>query len=577
MESYQLILDLVIALGAALLGGAVAQRLGQPVLIGYIIAGILIGPNTPGLVANHANVETLAFLGVAFLMFSIGVEVSLSELNHVRRVALVTGGVQVPLTIVIGTLTGLAIGWSWQAAVLLGSAFAISSTIVALKLLAARGELISPHGRTALGIGIVQDLCLVPIIAFLPVLTDDTGNLAWSLVRSFGTAAIALVLVIIAGAKVAPRLFRAVARTESRELFLGMIVLVALGTALASEQAGLSIALGAFLAGLMVSESGFDTQVLSEVIPLRDLFASLFFVSVGMLLEPLYVIHHVWVVLALIAILVGGKLLLIGGALLATGVNYRTATYSAVLLAQMGEFSFVIAGLGLTKGIIANDQYALILAVALGSILLSPLMLHFAPSLVVLSNRLPGVHVKESLEVGAEPDPSTDVDHVILCGYGRVGAVLGDVLAEQDFPYTVIDINPTTTRELRERGILAFYGDAGSEDLLVRAGIHSASVLVVTVSDLLASRAAIRRARQLNPDITIITRAVSRDEVRVLHEAGADEIIQPEFEAGLECVGHMLRTLGMQDDSVASIVNTRRQSLYDSDTPERHTTLTPTR
>jgi CPA2 family monovalent cation:H+ antiporter-2 len=218
----------------------------------------------------------------------------------------------------------------------------------------------------------------------------------------------------------------------------------------------------------------------------------------------------------------------------------------------------------LYKGIIANDQYALILAVALGLILLSPLLLHFTPRLVRLSNRLPGVHNKESMEVGAEPTPSTDVDHVILCGYSRVGAVLGDVLAEQDYPYTVIEINPITTRELGERGILAFYGDAGSEDLLDRSGIRRASVLVVTVSDLLGSRAA-------------ISRAVSRDEVRVFHEAGADEVIQPEFEAGLECVGYMLRTLGMHDDSVASIVNTRRQSLYDSDTPERHTTLTPTR
>lgn len=575
MEDYQLILDLVIALGAALAGGAVAQRLGQPVLIGYIIAGIIIGPNTPGLVANHHNVETLAFLGVAFLMFSIGVEVSLSELNHVRRVALVTGGVQVPLTIVIGTMTGMAIGWTWQASVLLGGAFAISSTIVALKLLAARGELISPHGRAALGVGIVQDLSLVPIIAFLPVLTNDHDHLALSLVRSFGTAAIALVLVIVAGAKLAPHLFRAVARTESRELFLVMIVLVALGTALASEQAGLSIALGAFLAGLMVSESGFDTQVLTEVIPLRDLFASLFFVSVGMLLEPVYVFHHAWVILALLAILVLSKLVLIGGAMLATGVNHRTATYSAVLLAQMGEFSFVLAGLGLTKGIIANDQYALILAVALGSILLTPLTLHFAPYLASLANHLPGVQIKESLEVGAEPPPSTDVDHVILCGYGRVGAVLGDVLAEQDFPYTVIEVDPARTRELRERGILAFYGDAGTEDMLVRAGIHSASVLVVTVSDLLASRAAIRRARLLNPGITIITRAVSRDEVRVLQEAGADEIIQPEFEAGLECVGYMLRTLGMPDNNVASIVNARREELYQSDSPQAHPVLHP--
>jgi CPA2 family monovalent cation:H+ antiporter-2 len=562
MEDLRLIVDLVLALGAALLGGAIAQRLGQPVLIGYIIAGILIGPNTPGLVANHANVETLAFLGVAFLMFTIGVEVSFAELNVVRRVALFTGGIQVPLTIAVGALAGLAIGWSWQAAVLLGGAFAISSTIVALKLLASRGESNSPHGRTALGIGIVQDLCLVPIIALLPVLTGESENLLLSVTQSLGTAAIALVVVVVIGTKLAPRLFYVIAQTESRELFLVTIVLAALGTALASEAAGLSFALGAFLAGLMVSESGFDSQVLSEVIPLRDLFASLFFVSVGMLVDPDYVIHHAWVVLALVVTLVLGKMLIIGGALLAAGANYRTTTYTAILLAQMGEFSFVLAGVGFADGIIGDDQYALILAVALGSILVSPALLQLGPVFVGWSKRLPGVQAKEAAEVGEEPPASEHANHVVLCGYGRVGAVLGDVLSHHRFPFTVIEINPATVRELRDRGVPAYYGDAGSDALLQRAGIQDSSVLVVTVSDLLASRAAIRRARELNPGITIITRAISRNEVQVLKEAGADRIIQPEFEAGLELVDYMLEVLGMPVEDVATIVAARRLSLY---------------
>src|SRR5680860_23430 len=346
MEEYRLIVDLVIALGAALLGGVIAQQLGQPVLIGYIVAGILIGPNTPGLVAEIANVETLAGLGVAFLMFTIGVELSFSELRRVRHLAIFTGGVQIPLMIAVGVLAGLAIGWSWQAAAVLGGCFAISSTIVLLKLSASRGEANSPHARTALGIGIVQDLALVPIIALLPVLTGDSENIARSLLQSLATAGIALVLVVVVGTKLAPRALYAVARFESRELFLVTIVFIALGTAILSEMAGLSLALGAFLAGLVVSESEFDSQILSEVIPLRDLFATLFFVSVGMLLEPGFVLENAWLVLGLLATLVIGKLLITGGALLATGANYRTSTYSAALLAQMGEFSFVLASVG---------------------------------------------------------------------------------------------------------------------------------------------------------------------------------------------------------------------------------------
>lgn len=562
MEDYRLIADLVLALGAAFLGGITAHRLGQPVLIGYILAGILIGPNTPGFVADHANVEILANLGVAFLMFTIGVELSFSELMRVRRVALITGGIQIPLTIAIGTIAGMAIGWSWQAAVLLGGGFAISSTIVALKLSVSRGEADSPQARTALGIGIVQDLSLVPMIAILPMLSGNTGNLALSLVRSVGTAAIALGIVIVLGTRLVPPLLYVVARTGSRELFLLTIVLIALGTALASESAGLSLALGAFLAGLVVSESEFDSHVLAEIIPLRDLFATLFFVAVGMLLEPEFIVRNAGVVIALLLTLVIGKLLITGGALLAAGANYRTSTLAAALLAQMGEFSFVLAGVGMADGIIGGDQYGIFLGVAVGSILVSPALLRVTPALVAISDRLPGVRWKEHVQVGDASAPPDTPGHVVLCGYGRVGAVLGDVLDQHAFPYTVVEINPMTVRELRDRDVPAFYGDAGSDALLIRAGIERARVLVVTVTDLVAARAAIRRARVLNPGITIVTRATSRHEVDVHREAGADEIIQPEYEAGLQFVQHVLRRIGLSSDETGEIVASRRAALY---------------
>lgn len=565
MEDYRLIVDLVLALAAAFLGGTLAQRLGQPVLIGYILAGILIGPNTPGLVADHANVETLANLGVAFLMFAIGVELSFAELMRVRRVALITGGIQIPLTLAIGMLAGLALGWSWQAAALLGGGFAISSTIVALKLSVSRGEAESPQARTALGIGIVQDLSLVPMIAVLPVLTGDSDNLVISLVRSLGMAIVALAVVILLGTKLVPRVLYAVARTESRELFLLAIVLIALGTALASEAAGLSLALGAFLAGLVVSESEFDVQVLEEIIPLRDLFATLFFVAVGMLLEPEFLARNAGSVLVLLAILMSGKLVITGGALLAAGANHRTSTLVAALLAQMGEFSFVLAGVGLAEGIILEDQYGLFLGVALGSILLSPALLRITPLLVAISGRLPGVHRQELLQIGDPPLRNGAINDVVLCGYGRVGAVLGSVLDQQAIRYSVVEINPVTVRELRDKGVPAFYGDAGSKALLIQAGIERARVLVVTVTDLVAARAAIRRARVLNPGITIVTRAVTRHEVQIHRSAGADEIVQPEYEAGLEFVHAVLSRIGMPSDATWEIVARRRASLYELD------------
>ncbi len=565
MDDLQLVVDLVLALAAAFLGGMAAQRLGQPVLLGYIIAGVLIGPNTPGLVANQDHVHTLANLGVAFLMFALGVEFSFAELMRVRRAALLGGGIQIPLTIALGAGAGLAVGWSWQAALLLGGGFAISSSIVALKLLLSRGEADSPQAKTALGLSIVQDLSLVPMIALLPILTGEGGNLGLALLRSLGIAAVALVAVIVVGTQVVPRVFYVVARTESRELFLLTIVLIALGTALASEAAGLSLALGAFLAGLVVSESEFDTQVLAEIVPLRDLFASLFFVAVGMLLDPGFIVANLPLVGGLVAALVLGKLVISAGALLVAGVDHRTALLAALLLAQMGEFSFVLAGVGLADGVIAADQYGLILAVALGSILLAPALLAAGPMLVAGAGSLPGVRAREAAHAGPEPAGADPPPPVIICGYGRVGAVLGEVLARHGFPYAVIESNPAVVRALRDKGVPAYYGSAGTPALLDQAGITQAEIVVVAVSDLVVAQAAIRHARVLNPRIDVVTRAASRGEVALLGAAGADEVIQPEFEAGLECVHHVLRRLGLSPQDTMAIVNQRRANLYQLD------------
>ncbi|MGI8643217.1 MAG: cation:proton antiporter [Thermomicrobiales bacterium] len=565
MADIHLIFDLVLALGTAFLGGMVAQRLGQPVLLGYILAGVLIGPNTPGLVADRASVETLANLGVAFLMFAIGVEFSLAELLHMRRAALLGGGIQILATIVLGTVAGFVIGWSWQAAILLGGGFAISSSIVAIKLLMSRGEATSPQGRTALGLGVVQDLSLVPMIALLPVLAGSDGNLALSLLQSLGIAVIALAAVFVLGVRLVPRILYAVARTESRELFLLTIVLIALGTAYASEEAGLSLALGAFLAGLVVSESEFDSQVLAEIIPLRDVFSSLFFVAVGMLLDPGYIAANALLVFGLVATLVVGKLLIIGGALLAAGVDHRTSTLTALLMAQMGEFSFVLAGVALADGIIGGEQYGLILTVALGSILVSPFLQKLGPAFVALADYLPGVSAQEAAQAGPEPAVEPIADHVVLCGYGRVGAVLGDALTRRGVGYAVVEINPATVRDLRAQGIQAYYGDAGSDALLLRAGIMHARVLAVTVPDLVAARAAILHAHALNPKIIVVTRATTRGGVPLLREAGADKIIQPELEAGLESVRHVLRELGVPRPEAATIVSEWRSILYHTD------------
>jgi CPA2 family monovalent cation:H+ antiporter-2 len=569
MEHSELVFDLAAALAAAFAGGWVARRLGQPVLIGYLLAGFLIGPNTPGFDADRERVQQLAELGVAFLMFGLGVEFSISEIVRVRRIVSVAGGIQIPLSIALGVVIGLMSGWSAQASFLLGGAFAISSSIVTLTWLMSRGEADSDHAHIALGLGVVQDLALVPMIALLPVLSGsgDT-NILVELLKSVGIATVALVLVIVLGTRLVPRLLFAVARVESRELFLLVIVLIALGTALASQEAGLSFALGAFLAGLVVSESEYDRQVLSEIIPLRDLFASLFFVSIGMLVDPDYIAHHVPQVAAFTAALVVGKTLIIGGAMLAAGVNHITATLVAVFMAQMGEFSFVLAGAGNSEGIIDSNQFGVILATAVLSILVTPFLVKLLPALVEFSARLPGVAAQELAIVGHEIPTDALRRHTVICGYGRVGAVLGSALERRGFAYSVIELNPAIVRDLRARGIPAIYGDAGAEPVLEHAGIRNARVLVVASVDLVSTPAAIRYARKVNPSISIVTRATANSQVELLRAAGANEIVQPEFEAGLECIRFVMRRYGVSAQETNVLVGRRRTAHYQGESKE---------
>ncbi|CAN5732511.1 N/A [soil metagenome] len=562
MEDTHLVLDLVLVLGIALIGGFVARRLHQPVVLGYVIAGILLGPNTPLFKPDRVQVDLLASIGVAFLMFALGVEFSLTELSRVRRAALIGGGLQVPVTIGLGAIAGQLAGWSWQASVLLGGGFALSSSIFALTLLVRRGEIDAPHGKVTMGLMVFQDLALIPMIALLPVLSGDSDDLASTLITSLLIAAVALAAVVFLGTRIVPRLLFMVAKSASKELFLITIVVIALGTALASERAGLSLALGAFLAGLVVSESEFDREVLSEIAPLRDLFSTLFFVAIGMLLVPRDIWNNILLVTGLIGLLIVGKIIITTGSFLIAGVNARTAVLSAVVVAQMGEFSFVLAGEGLHESIITSEQYGLILAVAVGSIIATPFVSSTSPFWLRLVERLPGIRGQNAdlLEIGVERDSL--VNHVIICGYGRVGAVLGQSLERRGFTYAVVELNPSIVRQLQSRGIPAFYGDAGQELVLRNVGSERAKVLVVTTTDLISSPTAIKVAKRVNPKIAVITRAIASTDVQMLRNVGADEIIQPEFEAGLECVRYVLREFGVSIRETTTIINSRRADHY---------------
>ncbi len=562
MENTQLLVDLALAVGAAFIGGFIADRIGLPVLLGYIVAGVLIGPNTPGLVADVERVEVVANLGVAFLMFGLGVEFSLDELRKGQRSTLIAAGIQIPATMLLGFLAGQAIGWSGPASFVLGASFAFSSSIVALKLLLNRGEATSAQGTASLSLCVVQDLVVLPVIAVIPAISGGSDNLAQDLVTSLLVAGLLIVGTFVLGTRLVPRILEAVAATGSRELFLASIVLIAIGTALATHEVGLSLALGGFLAGLVVSESEFDDHVLSEMIPLRDLFAILFFVSLGMLLDPAYFVDNIGLILGLVALLVIGKFLITGTAFMVAGLDHRTAIISGLLLAQMAEFSFILAGAGRTEGIIGSDQYELILMVAIGSILVVPVLLQAAPAIVRVADTIPAIVRLEPILEDIDPPVSSSLRPVVIGGFGRVGQVVGDILDRRGMPYTVIDLNPVTVRDLRKRGVRALYGDVGREEMLLRAEVQRARVLVVSTIDLPSQLAAIRFARELNPRLSIVTRARNPAEVAMLREAGANEVVQPEFEAGLEFVRHVLRRHGVSSRELEILAVGRRAAFY---------------
>jgi monovalent cation:H+ antiporter-2, CPA2 family len=561
-----LILTIGVALAVAFVGGIIARRLGLPVIIGYLVAGLVIGPSTPGYHADTETVQVLAELGVAFLMFSLGVEFSLKELLSIRKLALGGGSVQVASSIVLGALIATLLGWTWQSAILFGMIVSLSSSIVAIKMLLLRGEAGTRHGRATAGIAIFQDLALVPLLVLLPLLADTGGNILRGLAQSVGTAVVVLGLVVLLGLRLVPWLLEIVAGTGSRELFMLAVIVIALGTALGTEQAGLSLAVGAFLAGLVVSESDFSHQVLADIIPLREVFATLFFVSIGMLLNVSYLTHHIAVVLIVITAIVLGKFVILAGVTRGFGLPLSSALLVGVFLSQIGEFSFILASEGFRLGMIETGDYNLILAAAAGTMMLTPLVVASAPHGFRAAGRL-GSRWAPSPSVFTE-GVEQHARHTIVCGYGRLGAELVGALNRRGFYCVVVDSNAAAVRQAVADGIPAMYGDAGNPEVLRHLGIERARALAVAISDPISTETAVVLGRQMNPRLDIIARARSHEQTRHLRELGATEVIQPEFEASLEMIRHVLHTYGLDHRQVSAIVQRRREAYYLPDEDE---------
>ncbi|HEX4744731.1 MAG TPA: cation:proton antiporter [Candidatus Limnocylindria bacterium] len=555
-------MDLVLAIVAAFIGGLAAQRLGQPVIVGYLIAGVALGPFTPGPVASAESVGVIAEIGVAFLMFALGAEFSRAELRGMGRVAVVGGTLQIAGTIAVGLAIGLALGLTPVQGVFLGALLALSSTVVAIKVLAARGALQSLHGRGSVAVLIAQDLAVVPMIVLLPAL-GLPGAIDWAgLLLTIAKAAGVVLVAYLLGARAAPWLLAHAAARPSREVFLLAVVALALGTALMTQYVGLSLAFGAFLAGVVIAESEYRTQVIAEVLPLRDLFTSLFFVSVGMLIDPIALLAALGPLALLTVAVVVAKPAVTTLALLLAGLPGVVALPAALAIAQVGEFSFVLARQGVETGAIPPRVFDLTLATALVTIVLAPALVRLSGPALSALRRVPGLRDAFAEPLDAGPPGSALRRHVVICGYGGVGRELAAVLGRRGFAFVVVEYNPAVVRQLRQEGARAIYGDAANPAVLEHARLAEASLLAVLVPDPQTAEVATRHARSMNPRLDIIARAARPEDVERLRRAGATDVVQPQFEAGVEVIRHALRRFGISGAELATLAAGRRASFY---------------
>jgi CPA2 family monovalent cation:H+ antiporter-2 len=559
-----LIANLALGLIAALAGALVARLLRQSAVIGYIAAGVVIGPFTPGFVADAHAVEELADLGLVFLLFTIGAELSLRDLLRSGRVALLGGSIQVLVTMGLGYLAGRALGWDTPSALFFGAVLAISSGAVLSKILGDRGELEAEHGRIALAWSTVQDLATIVLVVLLPAASAGRSSRPEDIALALGKAVLFLAILVPFGLRVFPAFFEWLARLRNRELFVLAVAAVALGTAYVSTLFGVSLALGAFVAGLAVGESDLSHQVLAEVAPLRDVLAGLFFVSIGMLVDPQFVLAN-WalVLLALVLmVVVKGVVVAALAALLAAAA--RTAALVGVTMAQCGEFSFLLARLGRETGALTLESFHLILAGAAASIVVAP-QLHTSAGQAVraLERRL------TARALAAEPG---DVEvparrHAVICGYGDVGQLIGEALARRGFSFLAIDQDPRVVRRIRAEGISAVLGSADNPVLLDRAGLDRARVLVVAIPDALAARQIVEYARHGWPRLDIVARTHTEEQMRELRQRGVNEAVSAELELALEMARHTLRRFGVSAAETVVILQGFRTRGADTDDP----------
>ncbi len=584
MHQLDLILTLTGGLTVALVFGYLTHLVGLSPIVGYLLAGIVVGPHTPGFVADQSLAEQLAEVGVILLMFGVGLQFRIDELLAVRRVAIPGALTQSLVATVLGALVAHAFGWDWSAGVVFGLAVSVASTVVLVRVLADNRDLHTPAGHIAVGWLVVEDLLTVVVLVVLPALFSSDapdGHVPMVLGIAVVKVATLVAFAFVIGGRVIPWLLSRVALTRSRELFTLTVLVVALGLSVGSAKVfGVSMALGAFLAGMVVGRSEFSLRAASEALPMRDAFAVLFFVSVGLLFDPASIMESPGMLAATLAIILIGKPLSALGIVLLLGYPTQVAVGVAVALAQIGEFSFILASLGKQLGVLPSIANDTLIAAAIVSISINPLLYRTVDPMAKWLSRRPGLarwlraraRLRRVSGISVEKDEEISSRHrAVVVGYGPVGRTVARLLRENDVEPTIIELNLEVVQALRNRGLGAVYCDAAHRETLKGAGLARADTFILSSSGLVGSEEIIRLAREINPDVRVLARAVYVSEMRKFLAAGADEVFSGEGEVALGFTVAVLRELGATPEQIDREQERVRAELFGVEPPAEAT------
>jgi monovalent cation:H+ antiporter-2, CPA2 family len=553
--------SVLVLLASSVIAVAVCQSLRLPPMVGYLVTGLALGPHLLGVVSEREEIHQLAEFGVVFLMFSIGLEFSLSKLRSMRRLVFGLGVAQVAATVALGVLAAVVLGASWQVGLALGGIAAMSSTAIVSKLLAERGELDSAHGRQVIAVLLFQDLAVVPLLVLIPVLGQPADAIGVAVALALAKAAAALALVIVGGPRPMRAWLRVVARRRSNELFVLNVLLITLVAAFITAAAGLSLVLGAFLAGMLISETEYRFQVEQDIKPFRDVLLGLFFVSIGMLLDPRLVLAQWGTVLAFVTMLMLGKFALIAALSRAFGAAPGTALRVALALAQGGEFGFVLLALSGIAGIVPDPLLQPMLAAMIVSMLAAPFVIAASDRIVLRLSR--AEWMQRALELHRIAVQSIETErHVVIVGYGRNGQRLARLLDAEGLRYIALDLDPERVREAAAAGDTVVFADALRREALVAAGITRAAAVVLTFADAAAAVRMLAHVHDLNPSLPVIVRARDEADIAPLTAAGASEVVPEAFESGLMLASHTLVWVGVPLSRVMRRVSQVRGERY---------------